>query len=68
MNNMKKYFVCQEDSDIANVFSLDDFDKNGYLDGYAGEDGYHIDDFEDKVWFKTFDEAAEYAESINDAD
>lgn len=64
--NMKKYFVCEEDNDIANVFSIEDFNKNGYLDGYDGEDGYHIDDFEDKVWFNTWDEACEYAELIND--
>lgn len=42
----KKYFVAQEDTDLYNVFSRADFDEDGYLDGYNGQEGYHMDDFD----------------------
>ena len=63
-----RYFVCVEDTNVANVFDLADFNDNGYLQGYEYEDGYHLDDFEDKVWFENIDDAWAYAEDINNAE
>lgn len=41
-----KYFVAEEDVEVYNVFAFDDFDEDGYYEGHAQEDGYHISDFD----------------------
>lgn len=43
------FFVAEEDDGIYNIFSVYDFDENGFYEGHEDEDGYHIDDF-DKVY------------------
>jgi len=37
----KDYFVAQEDTNIYNVFSVDNFDDDGFLVGHENDDGYH---------------------------
>lgn len=48
MNKFSKYnwFVADEGDNMFNIFSYHDFDDNGYYVGHAGEDGYHISDFD----------------------
>lgn len=58
----KKYFVAQEDTNIYNVFSVEDFDADSYLWGHNGEDGYFIDDFDIVAWFNSFKDACEWVE------
>lgn len=41
-----KYFVAEECEEVYNVFAFDDFDEDGYYEGHAQEDGYHISDFD----------------------
>ena len=59
---MKQYFVAAEDTDVYNVFSMDDFTEDGYLAGYRGVEGYHFNDFDPVAWFDTFEEACEWME------
>lgn len=59
------YFVVDEGDGTYNAFSSDMFDKDGYLEGYKNKRGYHINDYEIIAWFKTWDEAADYAEEMN---
>lgn len=61
----KKYFIAQEDTTIYNVFDYDEFDDDGYLDGHANEEGYHIDDFDIVAEFDTLDEANEWLDDVN---
>jgi hypothetical protein len=60
----KKYFVVEEDTGVYNIFSVDDFDADGYLLEHNGEDGYHMDDFEEQVVYKTdsFKDAVDWEE------
>lgn len=58
----KNYFVAQEDTNIYNVFSVDDFDDDGFLIGHEDEDGYHRSDFDIVAWFDSFEEACEWVE------
>ena len=45
----KKYFVVEEDTGLYNIFSVEDFDADGYLWEHNGEDGYHMDDFKEQI-------------------
>lgn len=49
----KKCFVVEEDAGVYNIFSVEDFDADGYLWGHNGEDGYHMDDFKEQVVYET---------------
>lgn len=45
MKKEKQFFVAQEDTEIFNVFSYDDFDEDGnYL--LNNSEGYNIEDFD----------------------
>ena len=57
-----EYFVAQEDTNIYNVFSVEDFDDDGFLIGHEFEDGYHRTDFDIAAWFDTFEEACDWVE------
>lgn len=57
------YFVAQEDTNVYNVFCVDEFAEDGYLEGHNGEEGYHIDDFDIIAWFETFTEACEWVDN-----
>ena len=65
MDERKQYFIAQEDTTIYNVFDYDEFDDDGYLDGHANEEGYHIDDFDIVAEFDTLDEANEWLDNVN---
>lgn len=65
MDEHKQYFIAQEDTTIYNVFDYDEFDDDGYLDGHANEEGYHIDDFDIVAEFDTLDEANEWLDDVN---
>jgi hypothetical protein len=58
----KKYFVVEEDTGLYNIFSVEDFDADGYLWGHNGEDGYHMDDFDIVYETDSFEDACEYVE------
>jgi hypothetical protein len=62
MKNEMKYFVIEEDAGLYNIFSVDDFDDDGYLSGYNGQDGYHRSDFDIVAWFETFCDAVNWEE------
>ena len=55
-----KYFVVEEDTGVYNIFSVDDFDDDGYLSGYNGQDGYHRSDFDAIMYFPTFEDAVKW--------
>lgn len=57
-----KYFIVEEDDGVYNIFYVDDFDEDGYLRGYNGQDGYHRSDFDIVEWFDTFEEACDWVE------
>ena len=57
-----KYFIVEEDAGVYNIFSVDDFDDDGYLRGYNGQDGYHRSDFDIVEWFDSFEEACDWVE------
>lgn len=63
----KKYFVVEEDTGLYNIFSVEDFDADGYLLGHNGEEGYHMDDYKEQIVFETesFDDACKYVEKQN---
>ena len=58
----KKYFVVEEDAGLYNIFSVEDFDADGYLWEHNGEDGYHMDDFDIVYETDSFEDACEYVE------
>jgi len=58
----EKYFVAQEDTNIYNVFSVDDFGDDGFLIGHEGENGYHRTDFDIVAWFDSFEDACDWVE------
>lgn len=58
----KKYFVIEEDTGLYNIFSVEDFDEDGYLHGYNGQEGYHRSDFDIVEWFETFCDAVNWEE------
>ena len=51
MKKEMKYFVVEEDDGVYNIFDVEDFDENGYLRGYNGQEGYHRSDFDIVMWF-----------------
>ena len=55
-----KYFVVEEDTGVYNIFSVDDFDDDGFLRGYNGQEGYNLKDFEAIMWFATFEDAVKW--------
>lgn len=57
-----KYFIVEEDTGVYNIFSVNDFDDEGYLSGYNGLDGYHLSDFDILMWFATFEDAVKWEE------
>ena len=59
---MKKFFVTEEDTNLYNVFSVDDFDNDGYLLFYNGMDGYHISDFDVVYESNSFKDACKWIE------
>ena len=61
---MKQFIVVQEDESTFNVFDRGDFNKDGWLIGYEGENGYNIEDFDITAEFDTFEEACDYADSL----
>ena len=56
------YFVAQEDTNIYNVFSVDDFDDDGFLIGHEDDDSYHRSAFDIVAWFDSFEEACDWVE------
>lgn len=56
------FFVAQEDTDVYNVFNFADFDEEGFLEGYNGIEGYHIDDFDIVYKSKHFKDCERYIE------
>ncbi len=60
MKKEMKYFVVEEDTGVYNIFSVDDFDDDGYLRGYNGQDGYHRSDFDILMWLATFEDACRW--------
>ena len=60
----KKYFVVEEDTNLYNIFSVEDFDADGYLLEHNGEDGYHMDDFKEQIVYETnsFEDAINWEE------
>lgn len=66
MNRFKENcFVVDEGDGCYNAFALDMFDKNGYLEGHAGEMGYHLDDYDIVAWFNDWEDACQFAEDLN---
>lgn len=61
---MKKIIVVQEDEGLFNVFDRDMFNSYGYLEGYEGEEGYNIEDFDIVAEFDTLDEAIKFTEKL----
>ena len=62
MKKEMNYFIVEEDDGVYNIFSVDDFDADGYLLGYNGQDGYHRSDFDTLMWFSTFEGACKWEE------
>jgi hypothetical protein len=62
MKKEMKYFVVEEDTGVYNIFDVDDFDEDGYLHGYNGQEGYHRSDFDIVEWFETFCDAVNWEE------
>jgi len=58
-----QYFVAKEDTNLFNVFSIDEFDNDGFLLGHEDEDGYHISDFDIVAWFNDFNEACDWVDN-----
>ena len=63
MKKEMKYFIVEEDDGVYNIFCVDDFDADGYLLGYNGQDGYHRSDFDILMWFSTFEDAVKWEEN-----
>lgn len=59
----KKYFVAQEDTDIYNVFSYDDFDDDGNYLLHDNEEGYNLNDFDIVYESMNFDDCYEWIEN-----
>ena len=57
MKHKKNYFVADEGDGLYNVFSYWDFESDGYLFGYSGQEGYHLSDFDIVYECNTFAEA-----------
>lgn len=64
--NKKNYFVADEGDNIYNAFAFDMFDKDGYLEGHNGEQGYHLSDYDIVKKFATWTQAVEYCEMLNE--
>lgn len=62
---MKKIIVVQEDEELFNVFDRDMFNGDGYLEGYEGEEGYNIEDFDIIAEFDTMREAEDYIDKYS---
>ena len=62
---MKKIIVVQEDEGLFNLFERSMFDENGYLEGYEGEEGYNIEDFDIVAQFDTMREAEDYIDKYS---
>ncbi len=63
MNKKSMWLVVDEGDGVLNVISENDFDENGYLEGYAGQEGYHITDFDVVKKFRRFEGACRYVEN-----
>ena len=57
---MKKFIVVQEDEGLFNMFERDMFDKDGYIEGYEGIEGYNIKDMDIVAEFNTMEKAEDY--------
>lgn len=62
MDNKKKYFVADEGDGLLNAFSYDMFDKDGFLEGHKGEQGYHLDDYDIIAEFASWDAATKFVD------
>ena len=62
---MKQFIVVQEDGRVFNLFGRDMFDEDGYLEGYEGEEGYNIEDFDIVAEFDTMREAEDYIDKYS---
>lgn len=60
MKNKMNFFVAQEDTDIYNVFSYDDFDENGDYLLHDNEEGYNLNDFDIVYESMNFDDCNEW--------
>ena len=65
MRNPKQFFVA-EDGGVYNAFDIKMFDKNGYLEGHSGEEGYKLEDYDVVKWFDSWSAAADFSEKMND--
>lgn len=63
MNKKSMWLVVDEGDGVLNVISECDFDSEGYLEGYAGQEGYHKDDFDVVAKFRRFEDACRYVEN-----
>lgn len=63
MKNKMNFFVAQEDTDIYNVFSYDDFDENGDYLLHDNEEGYNLNDFDIVYESMNFDDCYEWIEN-----
>lgn len=62
-----RYFVSINEKGIANVYTLRDFNKDGYLLNEFGEPTkFHLNDFQHKLYFEDFDDAWVYAKEHNE--
>lgn len=62
---MKQFIVVQEDEGLFNLFERSMFDEDGYLEGYDGEEGYNIEDFDIVAEFDTMREAEDYIDKYS---
>jgi hypothetical protein len=60
MKTKGQFFVAEEDTNLFNVFSIDEFDDDGFLLGHEDEEGYHISDLDIVAWFDDFNEACNW--------
>lgn len=60
MKNKMNFFVAQEDTDIYNVFSYDDFDENGDYLLHDNEEGYNLKDFDIVYESMNFDDCNDW--------
>lgn len=65
MKNEKQFFVAEEDG-IYNAFSIDMFNEKGYLEGYDGEIGYRLEDYDVIKWFSDWNSACDFSDKMND--
>jgi hypothetical protein len=63
MKTKGQFFVAEEDTNLFNVFSIDEFDDDGFLLGHEDEEGYHISDLDIVAWFNDFNKACDFVDN-----